>query len=170
VISIAWLHSIGNSANPSNLCVNNIAVVQLDRRLPRETDSRRCAGCDQVSWIEREAIRKTGDDLRHVENQLIRTRILYDFALQTCGDRKCAGSGNLVGRHAKRTVERKCVAPLAPRPLAVVKPPSSRGNIVEDDLAGNVPHGIALPYAPSFLANDDGQFAFKVDRASSAGV
>ena len=95
VISIASLHSIGDSANPFNLCFNNIAVVQVDRRLPRETDSRGRARCDQVPWIEREAMGKIGHDLRNVEDQLIRIGILHDFAVQTCGDSKCAGIGNL---------------------------------------------------------------------------
>src|SRR5271165_5450011 len=86
VISIATPHSIGDEANPFNLYFDDVAIVQVNRRLPRKTDSRRRARCDQVPWLEREAMRKIGHDFRDVEDQLIRIGILHDFAVQACCD------------------------------------------------------------------------------------
>ena len=80
-----------------------VAGLQVTRRLAGETDAGRGAGGDDVAGLQREHAREIRDQLRHVEDQVLRVRVLQLFAARGSGEIvEIVRILDLVGGHDRR--------------------------------------------------------------------
>src|SRR6187399_3257410 len=76
-------HPIDQNSETLDLDFADIPILQKYRRLSRKTDSRRSPRCDHITGLERYRAREILDELRDLEDKLIRIRVLHGVAVQS---------------------------------------------------------------------------------------
>src|SRR5262245_42841045 len=100
-----------------NLHFADVAVFEIHRWLASESNTRRRAREDKVTWFECNYLRNVGDQEFRVEDQFARVRILHRLTIDAHFDRQRVGV-KLVAGYEYRAGRRERVERLAGQPLS----------------------------------------------------
>ena len=138
-----------------------IAGVEEAGRIEADADAAGRTGSDDVAREEGRALGNGVDQFRDSEDKFTGRTILTDFVIDLGNDVERIRSG--IAQEDIRPDGAEGIQALAVEPLDVVGLQVPGRDVVEDSETVDVVHGFADGDVRTFLADDDGQFAFIVD-------
>jgi len=166
-----------------------VAGLEECRRVAEHANARRRAGRDDVARFERDDRAGVLDELGDLQAHVGRIGVLPELRLARvraaagdvpATDRQLVGQGHLFAGDDDRAHRQEGIRPLRAEPLSVTHLavveggfdalPVAGGDVVRDDVAGDVLHRIGGRHASRPLADDDAQFRLEVERVRAGGV
>ena len=132
-------------AEPFDPQMHFVARLQEDRRLVSGADARGRSRDDHVAGLQRHHLAEIADDMRHPEDHLVGRAGLAAFAVDVEEQRKVLRILHLVGGDQPGPERTEGVAALTLGPLtAALDLPFTLGDVVGEDVAGDVAKGVRL--------------------------
>src|SRR5215831_6059798 len=139
--SVEISHRVPELSDSFDFNLHDIPGLHENRRISRESDPCRRSCRDDVANFKSHDLGNIRNEIRNVENQIPRIRLLHRLAVQTELDVETAPIAQLVARDEKWAHRRKRIKRLCPYPLAVTELQITRGHVVEDRITGDMVQG-----------------------------